>query len=107
VAQPPHVEPVLKIFIDKMPNELDHYLGAEFSRQMKGRIVIVLTDKDADATLTSLSMVKKEQKVLLWSDDAGDKMLTYKIKPGGESRAAEHLVSQLKKEIDKEATLRN
>ena len=106
-AQSTHVEPVLKIFIDKMPNDLDQYLGAEFSKQMKGRIVIVLAEKDADATISSLSMVKKDQRVLLWSDDAEDKMILFKVKPGGESKVAERLVSKLRKEIDKEAVLRN
>ncbi len=106
-AQSPHIQPVLKIFIDKMPNGLDQYLGAEFSKQMKGRIAIVLTDKGADATLSSLSMVNKDHRVLLWSDDAGDKMITYRVAPGGERKAAEHLVSKLRKEIDKEANLRN
>lgn len=106
-AQSTHVEPVIKIFIDKMPNDLDRYLGAEFSKQMKGRISIVLNNQGADATITSLSMVNKDHKVLLWSDDAGDKMIQYRVTPGGERKAAEHLVSKLRKEIDKEANLRN
>lgn len=106
-AQPADVKSGLKIFINKMPNDLDQDLRSEFSRQMKGRIVIVLTEKDADATITSLSMVKKDHKVLLWSDEAGDKMILFKVKPGGEGKVAEHLVSQLRKEIDKEASLRN
>ncbi len=90
-----------------MPNGLDQYLGAEFSKQMKGRITIVLTDKGADATVSSLSMVNKDHKVLLWSDDAGDKMITYRVTPGGERKAAEHLVTKLRKAIDKEANSRN
>jgi len=90
-----------------MPNDLDQYLQTEFAKQMKGRIVIVLADREADATIASLSMVNKDQKVLLWSDDAGDKMILFKIKPGGERKVAEHLVSKLRKEIDKEAVLRN
>lgn len=106
-AQSQHIQPVLKIFIEKMPNGLDQYLGAEFSKQMNGRIAIVLTNQGADATITSLSMVNKEQKVLLWSDDAGDKMIQYRVVPGGERKAAERLVSKLRKEINKEATSRN
>lgn len=90
-----------------MPNDLDQYLGAEFSKQMKGRIAIVLTDKSADATITSLSMVNKDHKVLLWSDDAGDKMILYRLTPGEERKVAAHLVSKLRKEINKEATSRN
>jgi hypothetical protein len=105
--QSTHVEPVLKIFIDRMPNDFDQYLGAEFSKQMKGKIVIVLTETGADATITSLSMVNKDHKVLLWSDDAGDKMILYKVKAGEERKVAEHLVSKLRREIDKETALRN
>src|SRR5271165_569669 len=95
-GQSAEIQPVLKIFIEKMPNGLDQYLAAEFSKQMKGRVVIVAAEKDADATITSLSMVKKDHKVLLWSDDAGDKMILFKIKPGAESDVAEHLVSKLR-----------
>jgi len=80
-----------------MPNDLDQYLRAEFTKQMRGRIVIVLDEKDADAILTgvseeekgtgakitgrylglhdvatgTVSMVDKDRKVLLWSDEAG------------------------------------
>jgi hypothetical protein len=106
-AQSTHVEPVLKIFIDRMPNDFDQYLRAEFSSQMKARIVIVAAEKDADATITSLDMVNKDHKVLLWSDDAGDKMILFKVKAGEERKVAEHLVSKLRREINKEAALRN
>lgn len=101
-AHPADLKSTLKIFIQKMPNDLDQYLRAEFSKQMEGKIVIVPAEKDADATITSLSMVNKDQKVLLWSDDAGDKMITYHVKPGGERKVAERLVTKLRKEIDKE-----
>ncbi len=104
-GQPADLKSVLKVFIYKMPNDLDHYLQAEFSKQMSGSIVIVLTEKEADATITSLNMENKDQKVLLWSDDVGDKMILFKIRPGRESSVAEHLVAKLRKEIYKEAIL--
>ena len=31
-----------KIYIDKLPNDLDQYLRAEFFKQMKGKVQIVL-----------------------------------------------------------------
>ncbi len=102
-AQSLGLNPALKVFIDKMPNELDQYLRNAFSKQMTGRVVIVPTEKEADATLSSLTMAKDGRKVLLWSDDSGDKSFVLSsIKPGGERRAAEHFVSKLKKQIDHE-----
>jgi hypothetical protein len=94
---------------------------------MKGRIVVVL-DEAADASITgvseeengtgakitgrylglhdiataSLSMVDKDRKVLLWSDEAGDRSLMFGVMSrGGERKVAERLVSKLKKVIDK------
>ena len=115
---------VHKVFIDKMPNDLDQYLRAEFSKQMKGRIVVVLDEKDADGILTgvseeekgtgakitgrylglhdiataSLSMVDKDRKVILWADEAGDRSLMFSVmRRGGERKVAERLVEKLKK----------
>jgi hypothetical protein len=44
----PDLKSVHRIFIDKLPNDLDQYLRAEFSKQMKGKVVVVLDEKDAD-----------------------------------------------------------
>lgn len=44
----PALGSVHKVFIDKMPTDLDQYLRAEFSKQMKGRVTVVLSEKDAD-----------------------------------------------------------
>ncbi len=127
-AQVTDLSSVHKIFIDKMPNDLDQYLRAEFSKQMKGRVVIALDEKDADAIITgvseeekgtgakitgryfglhdiataSLSMVDKDRKVLLWSDEAGDRSLMFSVMHrGGERKVAERLVSKLKKAMGK------
>jgi hypothetical protein len=123
-AQTPSLGSVHKIYIDKLPNDLDQYLRAEFFKQMKGRVSIVLEEKDADAILTgvseekkgtgaqitgrylglhdnatgSLSMVDKERKTILWADEAGDRSLMFGImKRGGERKVADRLVSKLKK----------
>jgi hypothetical protein len=113
-----------KIYIDKMPNDLDQYLRAEFFKQMGGKIEIVLDEKDAEGILTgvseekkgtgaqitgrylglhdnavgSLSMVDKERKSILWADEAGDRSLMFGVfKRGGERKVAQRLVEKLKK----------
>jgi hypothetical protein len=99
-AQSTDIKPVLKVFMDNMPSDLDRSLRDEFSKQMEGKIVIVLAEKDADATITSFNMVNKDRKVLLWSDDDRN-LMSGAMKPGGERKAAERFVSKLKKEIYK------
>lgn len=118
------LDAVHKIYIDKLPNDLDQYLRAEFSKQMRGKIMVVLDEKDADAVITgvseeekgtgakitgrylglhdiataSLSLVDKDRKVILWSDEAGDRSLMFSVMHrGGERKVAERLVSKLKK----------
>jgi hypothetical protein len=101
-AQSTDLKPVLKVFIDKLPNDLDRSLRAEFSKQMDGRIVIVLAEKDADATITTLSVLNQGGNVLLWSDEVGDRtLLSGVMKPGGERKLVERFVSKLKREVDK------
>jgi hypothetical protein len=125
-AQTPDLKAIHKIFIEKLPNDLDQYLRAEFFKQMKGKISIVLDEKDADAVLTgiseeekgtgakvtgrylglhdvataSLSLLDKERKQILWSDEAGDRSLLFSVAHrGGERKVAERLVGKLKKAI--------
>jgi hypothetical protein len=113
-----------KIYIDKLPNDLDQYLRAEFFKQMKDKVQIVLDEKDADAILVgvseertgtgaqitgrylglhdnttgSLSMVDKDRKTILWSDEAGDRSLFFSVAHrGGERKVADRLVGKLKK----------
>src|SRR5580658_3520085 len=85
-AQSTDPKPVLKVFIDKMPNDLDRCLRAEFSKQMEGRVVIVLVEKDADATIIAFSMLNKDGSVLLWSDEVGGRdVFSGLMKPGEEN----------------------
>jgi hypothetical protein len=101
-AQSADLKPVLKVFIDKLPNDLDRSLRAEFSKQMDGRIVIVPAEKDADATITTLSVLNQGGNVLLWSDEVSDRtLLSGVLKPGDERKLVERFVSKLKKEVDK------
>src|SRR5579863_2531291 len=53
------VRSVHKIYIDKLPNDLDQYLRSEFFKQMKGKVVVVLDEKDADGILTGIDEEKK------------------------------------------------
>jgi hypothetical protein len=123
-AQTPDLKSIHKVFIDKMPNDLDQYLRAEFVKQFKGKVTVVLDAKDADGILTgvseeekgtgakitgrylglhdvatgTISLLDKEGKVLLWSDEAGDRSLMFgMMKRGGERKVADRLVSKLKK----------
>jgi hypothetical protein len=124
MAQTPDIRSIHKIYIDKLPNDLDQYLRAEFFKQMKGMVEIVLEEKDSDGILTgvseektgtgaqitgrylglhdnatgSLSMVDKDRKVILWADEAGDRSLLFGVmKRGGERKVAQRLIGKLKK----------
>ena len=118
---------IKKIFIEKMPNDLDQYLRAEISKQFKGRLIVVLDKKDADGILTgideekkgagaqitgrylglhdtatgTISLLDKEGKNILWSDEAGDRsLLLGAMKRGGQRKVADRLISKLKKAMN-------
>jgi hypothetical protein len=119
----PDLRSIHRIFIDKLPNDLDQYLRAEFSKQMKGKVVVVLDEKDADGIMTgvseeekgtgakitgrylglhdvataSMSLLDRERKVILWADEAGDRHLIFSVAHrGGERQVAARLVEKLK-----------
>ncbi len=123
-APPQALKDVKRIFIDKMDNNLDQYLRAEFSKQFKGAVVVALDKESADAILTgisnqekgtgakitgrylglhdvasgSVSLLDKEGKTILWSDEAGDRSLLFgAMRRGGERKVADRLVSKLRK----------
>lgn len=120
----PSLHDVHKVYIEKMPNDLDQYLRAEISKQFKGSLTVVLDKNDADAVLTGIdeekkgtgaeitgrylglhdnatgtvSMVDKAGKTILWTDEAGDRSLWFgAMKRGGQRKVADRLVSKLKK----------
>jgi hypothetical protein len=126
-APAPSLRDVRKIFIEKMSNDLDQYLRAEVVKQFKGRVTVVLDAKDADGILTgvneenkgtgakitgrylglhdtatgTISLLDKEGKVLLWSDEAGDRSLLFgALKRGGQRKVADRLVGKLKKAME-------
>lgn len=117
---------IKKIYVEKMANDLDQYIRAEFSKQMKGKVVIVLDKKEADAILTGVSeekkgtgaqvtgrylglhdnasaavtLVDKSEKTVLWSDEAGDRSLLFgAMKRGGQRKVADRIVGKLKKAL--------
>jgi hypothetical protein len=125
VAQdPPSLLGVKRVYIEKMPNDLDQYLRAEFAKQFKGRVTVVLDKTEADAILAgvsderkgtgaqitgrylglhdnatgTVSLIDKTEKHILWTDEAGDRSLLFgAMKRGGQRKVASRLVSKLKK----------
>lgn len=121
---PPEMRAIKKVFIEKMDNNLDQYLRAEFTKQFKGAVMVVLDAKDADAILAgvseelkgtgakitgrylglhdvasgSVSLLDKEGKTILWSSEAGDRNLWLgAMARGGQRKVADRLVGKLKK----------
>jgi hypothetical protein len=123
-APVPDMKSIHKVFIDKMPNDLDQYLRAEFSKQFKGKVIVVLKKEDAEGIITgideetkgtgakitgrylglhdtatgTISLLDKTESAILWSDEAGDRHLFFNIAHrGGERQVAQRLVEKLKK----------
>ena len=120
----PTLGSIRKVYIEKMPNDLDQYLRAEFSKQLRGRVTVVLKKEDADGIITgineeqkgtgakitgrylglhdtangTISLLDKTESNILWSDEAGDRNLFFGIAHrGGERKVADRLVNKLKK----------
>lgn len=123
----PSLRAVHKIFVDPMAHDLDKFIREEIIKQMKERVVIVVDRNDADAILTgiddeetgagaktsrylglhdvakgTLTLLDKEGKILLWSDDAGDKSMMFTaLKKGGQRKVANRLVGKFRKAMMK------
>jgi len=123
----PSLTAIHKVYIEKMPNDLDQYLRAEIAKQMKGKLIVVLKKEDADGIITgvneeqkgtaakitgrylglhdtvngTISLLDKTESAILWSDEAGDRNLFFGIAHrGGERKLADRLIGKLKKAID-------
>ena len=118
---------IRKVYIEKMPNDLDQYLRAEIVKQFKGSLTVVLDKGDADGILTgideektgtgaqitgrylglhdnatgTISMLDKAEKTVLWTDEAGDRSLVFGVmKRGGQRKVADRLIAKLKKAME-------
>jgi hypothetical protein len=116
-----------KIYIEKMPNDLDQYLRAEIAKQFKGVVVVVLKKEDADGIITgvneeqkgtaakitgrylglhdtangTLSLLDRTESTIMWSDEAGDRNLFFGIAHrGGERKLADRLIGKLKRAME-------
>jgi hypothetical protein len=123
-GETPTLNSVRKVFIEKMDNNLDQYLRAEFTKQFNGKVVVVLDAKEADAILAgvgeeqkgtgakitgrylglhdvatgTVSLLDKQGKIVLWSGEAGDRnMWVGPMARGGQRKVADRLISKLKK----------
>lgn len=128
LAQPkdelPSLRSIKKLYVEKMPNDLDQYIRAEITKQFKGRILVVTSPEDADAIMAgvgehqagtkaavtgrwlglhdtatgSISLLDKSGKIVLWSSEAGDRsILVGPMKRGGPRKVADRLIHNLKK----------
>lgn len=103
------IRDVKKLYIEKMPNDLDEYIKAEISRQMPGRLLIVLHQEGADAVMRgtatnrsgNITITDLRGTAELWVGEAGDKGIYLTKVHGGEKKVAERLVSNLKKALQK------
>jgi hypothetical protein len=115
-----------KIYIEKMPNDLDQFIRAELEKELRGRLTVVLVKEEADALMMgtgenrtgtgaqitgrylglhdnatgAVSVTDRTATVVLWSSEAGDRsLLLGSIKRGGPRKVAERLVNNLKKAL--------
>jgi hypothetical protein len=125
----PSLKAVQKVYISPMPNDLDQYIRAEITKQLNGRIVVVLEAAEADAVMAgvadhktgvgpaitgrwlglhdnatgAISLVDKDGKVVMWSSEAGDRIIFWgALKRSGPRKVADRLVNNLKKAIEQE-----
>lgn len=128
-AQQPSLKEVRKIYIEPMPNDLDQYISAEITKQLRGRLIVGLKKEDADGILRgtgeaktgvgaavtgrylglhdnatgSISLLDKTESVVIWSGEAGDRnMWVGFMARGGPRKVADRLVHDLKKAIEKD-----
>ena len=128
-ANPAALKSVQKVFIEKMGNDFDSDLRIQITRQFKGRVNVVLDREVADAVLVgvtkedkanggkatlrylgidsvnagSLTLIDKTGKVVLWTDEAGDRAPWFSgsgVMPSIQKTLAERLIRKLKRAFD-------
>jgi len=108
-----------RIYIEKMPSDLDQFIRAEIEKELRGRLTVVLVKEEADALMMgtgaqitgrylglhdnatgAVSVTDRTATVVLWSSEAGDRsLLLGPVKRGGPRKVAERLVNNLKKAL--------
>ena len=118
---------VKKLYLEKMPNDLDEFIRAELTKQLNGVITVVLVKEEADAILNgtgenrtgtgaqitgrylglhdtatgAVSLTDRTGTRVLWSSEAGDRSLLFgSMRRAGPRKVAERLVKNLKKALD-------
>jgi hypothetical protein len=118
---------VRRIFIEPMPGDLDQYISAEITKELKGRVVVVLDKANADAIMrgvgenkngvgaaitgrylglhdnstASITLIDPNETVVLWASEAGDRSLMWgALARGGQRKVADRLVNNLKKALN-------
>jgi len=102
------IREVKKLYIERMSNDLDQYIKAELSRQMPGRMLVVLRLEDADAIMRgsasnrdgSVTITDLRGTAELWTGKAGDKGIFLTKIHGGEREIAKRLVGSLRKALE-------
>ena len=105
---------VRKVYIEKMPDNLDQYLASSISKKFHGSLTVVLREAEADAILKGINigaqttdratvqLVDPAQREVLWSGTAGDRSVaTLELKHNGEQKIADHLIGDLKKAMQR------
>jgi hypothetical protein len=118
---------VRRLFIEPMENDLDQYISAEVVKELQGRITLVLNKESADAILRgvsenrtgvgaaitgrylglhdnasgSITLIDRDETVVLWASEAGDRSLMWGVMArGGQRKVADRLVNNLKKALN-------
>ncbi|MDM7995423.1 MAG: serine/threonine-protein kinase [Acidobacteriota bacterium] len=103
------LQDVRRIFVDKMPDQLDAYVKSEIDKQLFGRVRLVSRREDADAifqgdrseTTGSAILTDASGTTVFWKDEVGDESSLLGItRRGGPKKLAERLVGSLKKKMN-------
>lgn len=121
-AGPESLGQVRRIYVARMPDNLDQYVRTEIYKQFKDKVSVVLDRREADGILVEpgtggllphrfvagpeprpsneimVSLLDRSGKLMLWSDEAGSRDDLFKR--GGPHSVAEHIVHKLKRAID-------
>ena len=108
-----NLKSVRHIYVEEMENDLDQYIRSEILKELSGRVTVVLDKVNADGILraasphdnasASITLVDRDETVILWASEAGDRSLTTgtSARASAQRKVADRLVSNLKKALGK------